>query len=201
MPRFGLHEFSIPDYRGSLPERDPNNAIWPRISMFAKMLHDMSWEEEEPTEVTQEELDDAKAQAESDMLGYEPKSEIEAKKMEGYHPQTEEEQNAPTRAPQDMDEQRELAESAATEDPLIRGRNMSQLRKELKEINENAKKKIPAEDGNGYYQMGPDYIKHYQEIVGTPADGVWGKMSRAAFKKFMKTQDWTDADNYDANER
>lgn len=199
MPRFGLHEFSIPDYRGSLPERDPNNAIWPRISAFAKMLHDMSWEEE-PTEVTQEELDDAKAQAESDMLGYEPKSEIEAKKMEGYRP-NEAEQNEPTRAPQNMDEQRELAENAATEDPFISGRNMSQLRKELKEIDENSKKRIPAEDGNGYYQMGPDYIKHYQEIIGTPADGIWGKQSRAAFKKFMKTQDWTDADNYDANER
>lgn len=199
MPRFGLHEFSVPDYRGSLPERDPNNAIWPRISTFAKMLHDMSWEED-PKEPTEEELRDEQSVAESDMLGYEPKSEIEAKKMEGYRPY-EEAQRAPTRAPQDMAEQRELAENATTDDPTIRGRNMSQLRKELKEIDENAKKRIPAEDGNGYYQMGPDYIKHYQEIIGTPADGDWGKMSRAAFKKFMKTQDWTDADNYDANER
>lgn len=113
MPRFGLHEFSRPDYRGSLPERDPNNAIWPRISMFAKMLHDMSWDEEpeeveEPTEVTQEELDDAKAQAESDMLGYEPKSEIESKKMEGYRPST------PTRSP-DMDRQKAMAEGTLPE--------------------------------------------------------------------------------------
>lgn len=46
MPRFGLREFSTPDYRGSLPAYDPNNAFWPRISAFAKMLHDMSWEDD-----------------------------------------------------------------------------------------------------------------------------------------------------------
>lgn len=45
MPRFGLHEFSTPDYRGSLPAYDENNAFWPRVSAFAKMLHDMSWED------------------------------------------------------------------------------------------------------------------------------------------------------------
>lgn len=200
MPRFGLHEFSRPDYRGSLPERDPNNAIWPRISMFAKMLHDMSWEEE-PEEPTEEELRDEQSIAESDMLGYKPLSATESQ-MEGYRPYDKTvDEPEPTRSPRNMDEQRELAENATIDDPTIRGRNMSQLRKELKEINENAKKKIPAEDGNGYYQMGPDYIKHYQEIVGTPADGDWGRNSRAAFKKFMKSQDWTDADNYDANER
>lgn len=110
MARFSLHEFSQPDYRGSLPAHDPNNAIWPRISMFAKMLHDMSWDEEpdEPDEVTQEELDDAKAQAESDMLGYEPKSEIEAKKMEGYRPST------PTRSP-DMDRMEAMAKGTLPE--------------------------------------------------------------------------------------
>lgn len=200
MPRFGLHEFSRPDYRGSLPERDPNNAIWPRISMFAKMLHDMSWEEE-PEEPTEEELRDEQSVAESDMLGYKPLSSVESQ-MEGYHPYNETvDEPELTRSPRNMDEQRELAENATTDDPTIRGRNMSQLRKELKEVDKNSKKRIPAEDGNGYYQMGPDYIKHYQEIIGTPADGIWGKGSRAAFKKFMANQDWTDADTYDANER
>lgn len=46
MARFALREFSVPEYRSSLPEKDPNNAIWPRISAFAKMLHDMSWEDD-----------------------------------------------------------------------------------------------------------------------------------------------------------
>ena len=43
MPRFSLREFSRPDYASSLPKNDPNNAIWPRISMLAKMLNEVPW--------------------------------------------------------------------------------------------------------------------------------------------------------------
>ena len=43
MPRFSLREFSRPDYASSLPKKDPNNAIWPRISMLAKMLNEVPW--------------------------------------------------------------------------------------------------------------------------------------------------------------
>ena len=43
MPRFSLREFSRPDYASSLPKKDPNNAIWPRTSMLAKMLNEIPW--------------------------------------------------------------------------------------------------------------------------------------------------------------
>lgn len=51
MPRFSLREFSRPDYASSLPKKDPNNAIWPRLSMLAKMLNEIPWfKKSEPTE-------------------------------------------------------------------------------------------------------------------------------------------------------
>lgn len=84
MPRFMLREFSVPDYRSSLPEKDPNNAIWSRISAFAKMLHDISWEDDD------EDFDDGTGRTEE-----ERKSDFEQnardnmktsedKKMDGY---------------------------------------------------------------------------------------------------------------------
>ena len=183
MPRFGLHEFSRPDYRGSLPERDPNNAIWPRISMFAKMLHDMSWEEEpeESTEVTQEEPDDAKVQAESDMLGYEPKSEIESKKMEGYHPQTDEEANqqeSKSRAPTDMERQAQIAESNQSDmEQFIKNFDPKTASKE--EIRQMQRIIAPADaklsdpdkaNSRGYFD-----------------DAIWGKASKKALADYMDT--------------
>lgn len=186
MPRFGLHQFSRPDYRGSLPERDPNNAIWPRISMFAKMLHDMSWEEEEPEEVTQEELDAAKAQAESDMLGYEPKSEIEAKKMEGYHPMTQEEyadqkaeeQKGQSRSP-DMDRQREIAESSTNSlDDFLTGFNPKTASKE--DIRQMQRIVAPA----NAELSDPDDAPSSRYFD----DASWGKASQKAFEEYMKAR-------------
>ena len=92
MPRFTLRQFSPTDYRGSLPERDPNNAIWPRISAFAKMLHDISWEDDDgPTE---DELRLASDDASESMEGYTPETDDELTKgselMKGYKPNTEE---------------------------------------------------------------------------------------------------------------
>lgn len=85
MARFALREFSVPDYRSSLPEKDPNNAIWPRISAFAKMLHDMSWEDGDD-----EELDDGTGRSEEERAAdfeqnaRENVKTSEDKKMDGY---------------------------------------------------------------------------------------------------------------------
>lgn len=203
MPRFGLREFSTPEYRGSLPERDPNNAIWPRISAFAKMLHDISWKDKETRPPDQDELD-AIAASESEMMnGYTPAAEAASKQMEGYKPSTpEQDVEAMVDEQQrrvngnytgghrddsvDMDRQRQLAEAAMREDPDTVARHQSELLDELNYVNANAKKRTPSEDGNGYYQMGPEYVKHYHEIVGTPADGDWGKASKKALENYLK---------------
>ena len=68
MPRFSLREFSRPDYASSLPKKDPNNAIWPRISMLAKMLNEVPWFKKS----AQDELSEQSA---ADMEGYAPNSE------------------------------------------------------------------------------------------------------------------------------
>lgn len=80
-----LREFSRPDYRGSLPEKDPNNAIWPRISAFAKMLHDMSWEDD-----GEEEYDDGTGRSDEERSNdfeqnaRENVKTSEDRKMDGY---------------------------------------------------------------------------------------------------------------------
>lgn len=222
MARFALREFSIPDYRSSLPEKDPNNAIWPRISAFAKMLHDMSWEDD-----GEEELDDGTGRtdeeraADFEQNARENVKTSEDKKMDGYSEYlddqsrlTEDEKKTQGAEQQLEDEryrknigfggdrsggmqrQQRYAEASNNPDPFKVAQNQSELRRELNEVNDDAKTKTPAEDG-GYYQMGPDYIKHYQEVIGTPDDGIWGTQSQKAFKKFMDSQDWSDADAYD----
>ena len=52
MPRFSLREFTIPDYASHIPQNDPRNAIWPRISELAKMLNDIPWPKEEKSELS-----------------------------------------------------------------------------------------------------------------------------------------------------
>lgn len=86
MARFALREFSVPEYYRSLPEKDPNNAIWPRISAFAKMLHDMSWEDDDG----EEEYDDGTGRSEDERTSdfeqnaRENVKTSEDKKMDGY---------------------------------------------------------------------------------------------------------------------
>ena len=115
MPRFGLHEFSTPDYRGSLPAYDENNAFWPRVSAFAKMLHDMSWEDSGDDE-TQEEV----ATPADERTGDEVASDFETnarenvkttedKKMDGYKPSV----DAQRASNVDMDRMKALAEGTA----------------------------------------------------------------------------------------
>lgn len=84
MPRLELREFSRPDFRGSLPAYDPNNALWPRISAFAKMLHDISWEDDD------EEYDDGTGRSEDERSAdfeqnaHENVKTSEDRKMDGY---------------------------------------------------------------------------------------------------------------------
>lgn len=91
MPRFSLREFSRPDYASSLPKKDPNNAIWPRTSMLAKMLNEIPWFKKS----AQDELSEQSA---ADMEGYVPNSEQQDKfsqqsraeaQMAGYVPDEE----------------------------------------------------------------------------------------------------------------
>lgn len=68
MARFTLREFATPTYVDALPAHDRNNAIWPRISMLAKMLNEIPWfKKSEPTE---EEIRDADRLAEDDVRDY-----------------------------------------------------------------------------------------------------------------------------------
>lgn len=69
MPRFSLREFSQPDYASSLPKTDKGNAIWPRISKFAKMLNEIPW-------FKKSEQDKLSEQSAADMKGYVPNSEL-----------------------------------------------------------------------------------------------------------------------------
>lgn len=93
MPRFSLREFSRPDYASSLPKEDPGNAIWPRISNFAKMLNEIPW-------FKKSEQDELSEQYAADMEGYVPNSELQDEitqqsraeaQMEGYVPDGEHE--------------------------------------------------------------------------------------------------------------
>ena len=91
MPRFSLREFSRPDYASVLPKKDPNNAIWPRISMLAKMLNEIPWFKKSAQDKLAE-------QSATDMEGYTPNSEQQDKlaqqsraeaQMAGYIPDNE----------------------------------------------------------------------------------------------------------------
>lgn len=91
MPRFSLREFSRPDYASFLPKKDPNNAIWPRISMLAKMLNEIPWFKKSAQDKLAE-------QSAADMEEYTPNSEQQdalaqqnraENQMEGYTPDNE----------------------------------------------------------------------------------------------------------------
>lgn len=56
MARFTLREFSRPDYASRLPKHDPNNAIWPRISMVMKMLNEIPWFKKDEEELLREKM-------------------------------------------------------------------------------------------------------------------------------------------------
>lgn len=89
MPRFALREFTVPNYRDSLPASDPNNAIWPRISMLAKMLNEIPWFSKSEDSSVEEES--RPAQEEDSAQYAESKENSKAaehasQQMEGYTP-------------------------------------------------------------------------------------------------------------------
>ena len=104
MPRFALREFTVPNYRDSLPASDPNNAIWPRISMLAKMLNEIPWFKKDEDDSEPESPESVgESQYENDRLGQEAaqrdddpegltlheRGEAESEKMQGYTPDDE----------------------------------------------------------------------------------------------------------------
>ena len=104
MPRFALREFQIPNYRDSLPASDPNNAIWPRISMLAKMLNEIPWfkkdeddsepKSQESVKASQDENDriaeeNAQGMDDPDGRTLRERGEAESEKMKDYTPDDE----------------------------------------------------------------------------------------------------------------
>lgn len=100
MPRFSLREFSTPDYVSAMPERDPNNAIWPRISMLAKALNEVPWfkkgddtEADSPESVSTSTFEDdrtaeqnAQRADDPDGLTLRERGDAESERMKGYTP-------------------------------------------------------------------------------------------------------------------
>ena len=100
MPRFSLREFRTPDYISAMPERDPNNAIWPRISMLAKALNEMPWfkkdydtEDESPEEVSASTSENDRTSEQNaqraddpDGLTLRERGDAESERMKGYTP-------------------------------------------------------------------------------------------------------------------
>lgn len=164
MPRFYLTEFNTPNYRESLPEHDPNNAIWPRITAFAKMLHDISWKDDGGSTQnddfkTQEENDrltELEAQRMDDPLGLtkSERADREAERMKGYYTENE----------------------ALTENMVLDsfGGNSTSLDKAKAFDPKTAKKKD---------------IEKMQKLVGTNIDGAWGNASQAALENFINSNE------------
>lgn len=100
MPRFSLREFRTPDYISAMPERDPNNAIWPRLSMLAKMLNEIPWfkkgdntEDDSPEAVSfstseNDRTSEQNAQRadDPDGLTLRERGDAESERMKGYTP-------------------------------------------------------------------------------------------------------------------
>ena len=100
MPRFSLREFSTPDYASAMPERDPNNAIWPRLSMLAKMLNEIPWfkkdddtEDDSPEEVSASTSENDRTSEQNaqraddpDGLTLRERGDAESERMKGYTP-------------------------------------------------------------------------------------------------------------------
>ena len=181
MPRFVLREFSRPDYRGSLPAHDPNNAIWPRISAFAKMLHDISWEDDGDKKPNEDDVRLASEDAAEDMKDYSPTGEAESSRMEGYHPQTEEErkqqeQESESRAPADMGRQAEIAESNQSDmEQFIKNFDPKTASKE--EIRQMQRIIAPADAE----LIDPDEANSR----GYFDDAIWGNASKKALADYM----------------
>lgn len=182
MPRFGLQPVGVVDYRSSLPQHDPNNAIWPRVSAFAKMLHDISWEDDDEyddgTGRTEEER-----KADFEQNARENMKTSEDRKMDGYSEYlddqsrlTEEPEN-PSRSPTDMERQKSMADSSnLAMDEFVKNFDPKTASKEdirkMQRIIAPADAKLSDPDDpimRGYFD-----------------DADWGTASRKAFEDYLK---------------
>lgn len=103
MPRFSLREFSTPDYLSAMPGHDPNDAIWPRLSMLAKMLNEIPWfkkgdgsAEASPESVAASTSENDRVAEENAQRADDPegltlreRADAESEKMKGYEPDEE----------------------------------------------------------------------------------------------------------------
>ena len=204
MARFVLREFSTPDYRGSLPGRDPNNAIWPRISALGKMLHDMSWEDkgayDDGTGRTEE-------QREADFRNdaRENVKTVEDKKMEGYSEYLNRLHNDPRVAAElhDEGETQNYADRASSRNGggYNRGGDMERQRALAEGTAERR------EPGTWTSEKSPEKVKSEQiaeifpnanmEDVGTffPDVFVETEESKKAMQDYLDQLDWENAEN------
>lgn len=187
MPRFTLQQMSPIDYRSSLPEKDPNNAIWPRISAFAKMLHDISWEDDDEyddgTGRTEEER-----KADFEQNARENVKTSEDRKMDGYSEYlddqsrlTEEPENpsrSPSRSPTDMERQKSMADSSnLAMDEFVK--NFNPKNEIAKDDIRQMQRIIAPADAKLSDLVEPDSRGYFD-------DGIWGKASQKAFEDYLK---------------
>lgn len=182
MPRFGLQSVGPIDYRSSLPQHDPNNAIWPRISAFAKMLHDISWEDEDEYDDGTGRTDE-KRKDDFEQNARENVKTSEDRKMDGYSEYLDdqskliEEPEIPSRSPTDMERQKAMADSGNTAmDDFVKNFDPKASSKEdIRKM-----QRIVAPDDAKLSD--PDDMPS----AGYFDDASWGKASQQAFEDYLK---------------
>lgn len=146
-----------------MPERDPNNAIWPRISMLAKALNEVPWfkkdddtEDDSPEAVSASasETDrtaeqNAQRADDPDGLTLRERGDAESERMKGYTPDGESDGQLHV---EDLDRD-EVGFDLQNATP----KDIKKMQKQLSE--------------GGY---------------GIPVDGLWGPQSRAAYEDYNR---------------
>ena len=146
-----------------MPERDPNNAIWPRISMLAKALNEMPWfkkddgtEEDSPESVSASTSENDRTAEQNSQRADDPdgltlreRGDAESERMKGYTPDGE---NDGLLHVEDLDRD-EVGFDLQNATP----KDIKKMQKQLS-------------DG-GY---------------GISIDGMWGPQSRAAYEDYNR---------------
>ena len=146
-----------------MPERDPNNAIWPRISMLAKALNEMPWfkkdddtEEDSPESVSASTYENdrtaeqnAQRADDPDGLTLRERGDAESERMKGYTPDGE-------------------------SDGLLHVEDLDrdEVGFDLQNATPNDIKKMQKQLKDGGY--------------GISVDGLWGPQSRAAYEDYNR---------------
>lgn len=162
MPRFSLREFSQPDYVSTLPKVDPNDALWPRISMLAKMLNEIPWfkKKEKPAYAAELTRDQLKAAYAEDMADYDPSAQRQAERagglMDGYVP----EHAGPDQPPEEQPVGVENVDLLGFDPKTASKKDVRKMQKEL------------ASGGGDLGKYG--------------ADGVWGAKTQKAYEEYNR---------------